>query len=122
MSRIFISYRRDDSAGFAGRLADGQEKVGAGGISYGLRTVPVAMGIAERIAALAPNAWLINFTNPAGLITQAIQAVLGDRAIGICDSPVGLGRRAATALGFQGADVQLGYAGLNHLVLVGAWI
>lgn len=93
----------------------GQETVGAGGISYGLRTVPVAVGIAERIAALAPNAWLINFTNPAGLITQAIQAVLGDRAIGICDSPVGLGRRAATALGFQGADVQLGYAGLNHL-------
>ena len=51
--------------------------------------------IAERVAALAPDAWVINFTNPAGLVTEAMSRHLGDRVIGICDSPVGLGRRVA---------------------------
>ena len=70
----------------------GQETVGAGGISYGLRTVPVAAGDRPPIAAVAPEAWVINFTNPAGMVTEAMTAHLGDRVIGICDSPVGLGR------------------------------
>ena len=73
----------------------GQETVGAGGVSYGLRTLPVVDRIARRIAAVAPDAWVINFTNPAGLVTEAMSAHLGDRVIGICDSPVGLGRRVA---------------------------
>ncbi|MFE1783983.1 hypothetical protein ACFW9F_15695, partial [Streptomyces sp. NPDC059506] len=77
----------------------GQETVGAGGVLYGLRTVPVATAIAERVAALAPEAWVINFTNPAGTVTEAMSRVLGDRVIGICDSPVGLCRRAARAQG-----------------------
>ncbi|MFF3371610.1 6-phospho-beta-glucosidase [Streptomyces sp. NPDC002680] len=111
--------------GLAGRAADerialaegvlGQETVGAGGISFGLRTVPVAVAIAHRIAALAPDAWVINFTNPAGLVTEAMTAHLGDRVIGICDSPVGLGRRVAGALGVDPARVSLDYVGLNHL-------
>jgi len=111
--------------GAAGRVADervalaegvlGQETVGAGGIAYGLRTVPVARAYAERIARVAPEAWTINFTNPAGLVTEAMAAVLGERVIGICDSPVGLGRRVARALGADPARARLDYAGLNHL-------
>ncbi|MGA5279627.1 6-phospho-beta-glucosidase [Streptomyces griseoincarnatus] len=93
----------------------GQETVGAGGIAYGLRTVPVAVDIARRVARLAPDAWVINFTNPAGLVTEAMSHHLGDRVIGICDSPVGLGRRIARVLGAQPDEAWIDYVGLNHL-------
>ncbi|MFB7507434.1 6-phospho-beta-glucosidase [Streptomyces broussonetiae] len=93
----------------------GQETVGAGGIAYGLRTVPVAVDIARRVARLAPDAWVINFTNPAGLVTEAMSRHLGDRVIGICDSPVGLGRRIARALGADPGQAFIDYVGLNHL-------
>ncbi|BEL04221.1 6-phospho-beta-glucosidase [Actinoplanes sichuanensis] len=93
----------------------GQETVGAGGVAYGLRTLPVALHIAERIAAVAPQAWVINFTNPAGMVTEAMSRHLGDRVIGICDSPSGLGKRVARALGADPRTVRLDYAGLNHL-------
>ncbi len=92
----------------------GQETVGAGGIAYGLRTVPVARAIARRISLVAPDAWVINFTNPAGLVTEAMAAFLGDRVIGICDSPSALARRVTRALGVAG-PVEVAYAGLNHL-------
>jgi 6-phospho-beta-glucosidase len=111
--------------GLAGRVADervaldlgllGQETTGPGGVSYGLRTVPVAVHIAERAAAICPDAWTVNFTNPAGMVTEAMQRVLGDRVIGICDSPVGLARRAARALGHELDEVAPEYAGINHL-------
>jgi 6-phospho-beta-glucosidase len=94
----------------------GQETTGAGGVSYGLRTVPVAAAVARRIALVAPGAWVINFTNPAGLVTEAMAAHLGDRVIGICDSPAALGRRVVRALGVTPPGrVRLDYAGLNHL-------
>jgi 6-phospho-beta-glucosidase len=93
----------------------GQETTGAGGVGYGLRSVPAALHIAHRVQALAPDAWVINFTNPAGLVTQAMQSVLGDRVVGICDSPLGLARRAAGALGHDLGDLEIDYAGLNHL-------
>ncbi|MFE9358388.1 6-phospho-beta-glucosidase [Streptomyces olivaceoviridis] len=93
----------------------GQETVGAGGIAYGLRTVPVAVDIAQRVARLAPDAWVINFTNPAGLVTEAMARHLGDRVIGICDSPVGLGRRIARVLGADPREAWIDYVGLNHL-------
>ncbi|MFE9567455.1 6-phospho-beta-glucosidase [Streptomyces sp. NPDC006692] len=111
--------------GLEGRAADerialaegvlGQETVGAGGIAYGLRTVPVAVEIARRVKALAPEAWVINFTNPAGLVAEAMAEHLGDRVIGICDSPVGLARRVARVVGADPDTVRLDYAGLNHL-------
>jgi 6-phospho-beta-glucosidase len=111
--------------GLEGRAADerialdegvlGQETVGAGGVSYGLRTIPMMTEVARRIAELAPDAWVINFTNPAGMVTEAMSAHLGDRVIGICDSPVGLGRRVAGALGVDPDAARLDYAGLNHL-------
>ncbi|MEO7447899.1 MAG: 6-phospho-beta-glucosidase, partial [Humibacillus sp.] len=111
--------------GLVGRTADervaldlgvlGQETTGPGGVSFGLRTVPVAVHIAERVAAVAPDSWVINFTNPAGMVTEAMQQVLGERVIGICDSPIGLGRRAARALGYDPETTSLDYVGLNHL-------
>ncbi|MFE3324414.1 6-phospho-beta-glucosidase [Streptomyces sp. NPDC059176] len=111
--------------GLEGRAADerialaegvlGQETVGAGGVAYGLRTVPVALDVAGRIARLAPEAWVINFTNPAGLVTEAMSRLLGDRVIGICDSPVGLVRRVAGVLGIDPTAARVDYVGLNHL-------
>lgn len=93
----------------------GQETVGAGGILYGLRTVPVARDIARRVADRAPAAWLINFTNPAGMVTEAMSDILGDRVIGICDSPAGMCLRVAHALGVDPDEARFDYAGLNHL-------
>jgi 6-phospho-beta-glucosidase len=93
----------------------GQETTGAGGVSFALRTVPVAVAIAEEVARVAPGAWVINFTNPAGLVTEAMAAALGDRVIGICDSPSALGRRVVRALGLPPGGARLDYAGLNHL-------
>ena len=93
----------------------GQETVGAGGISYGLRTVPVAVEVARRTAEVAPDAWVINFTNPAGMVTEAMSHHLGAKVIGICDEPVGLGRRVLHALGVDAGAARLDYVGLNHL-------
>jgi 6-phospho-beta-glucosidase len=67
------------------------------------------------VARLAPDAWVINFTNPAGLVTEAMSRHLGDRVIGICDSPVGLGRRIARVLGADPKEAWIDYVGLNHL-------
>jgi 6-phospho-beta-glucosidase len=93
----------------------GQETTGPGGLAYGMRTVPVAIHVAERVAQICPQAWVINFTNPAGMITEAMQQVLGDRVVGICDTPIGLGRRAARALGLDLDRTDFDYVGLNHL-------
>ena len=94
----------------------GQETVGAGGIAYALRTVPVARRIARAIRDAAPDAWVINFTNPAGVVTEALRVDLGERVVGICDSPIGLGRRALQAAGVTDvAAAEIDYVGLNHL-------
>lgn len=111
--------------GLAGRTCDervaldlgllGQETTGPGGLAYGLRTVPVAREIARRVAAVAPGAFVIDFTNPAGLITQAMNAEIPGRVVGICDSPIALIRRVARALEVDPARVSADYVGLNHL-------
>ncbi|MEJ5946857.1 6-phospho-beta-glucosidase [Pseudokineococcus basanitobsidens] len=111
--------------GTAGRVLDervaldlgvlGQETVGPGGLSYALRTLPHARHLAERVRAVAPEAWVISFTNPAGMITEAMRAVLGERVVGICDTPIGLVRKAVRALGADGRPVDFDYAGTNHL-------
>ncbi|RAX20038.1 6-phospho-beta-glucosidase [Actinomyces sp. Z5] len=102
----------------------GQETVGAGGYAYAFRTIPAAMELARTVRDLAPEAWVINFTNPAGIITQAMRTVLGGRVVGICDTPIGLVRRATTAVGGDaarasrigpGAGLDFDYVGLNHL-------
>ncbi|WP_022894047.1 6-phospho-beta-glucosidase [Agromyces subbeticus] len=93
----------------------GQETVGPGGLAYALRTVPFMTRLAETIRDVAPDAWVINFTNPAGIVTEAMQRVLGDRVVGICDTPIGLIRRAATAVSGTADRVDFDYVGLNHL-------
>ena len=93
----------------------GQETTGPGGICFALRTIPVMVRVAETIREHAPDAWLINFTNPAGMVTEAVRQVLGDRAVGICDSPSGLCRRVATAVDRNAEDLWFEYFGLNHL-------
>lgn len=111
--------------GLEGRCADehvaldegvlGQETTGPGGIAYAIRTVPVMMRLAETMRAHAPTAFLLNFTNPAGIITEATSTVLGERVLGICDTPSELGRRVAAALGHPVRSVGMDYVGLNHL-------
>jgi 6-phospho-beta-glucosidase len=111
--------------GLRGRVCDeraaldrgvlGQETTGAGGVCYGLRTLPVAMHIARTVRRVAPVAYVINFTNPAGMVTEAMARVLGDRVVGICDSPVGMFKRVARALDVPVERAFFDYAGLNHL-------
>ncbi|HET7305149.1 MAG TPA: 6-phospho-beta-glucosidase [Segeticoccus sp.] len=93
----------------------GQETTGPGGIAYALRTIPVARRVAERVRACCPDAWVINFTNPAGMVTEAMQQVLGDRVVGICDSPIAMVRRVARALRLDPDRTTPEYVGLNHL-------
>jgi 6-phospho-beta-glucosidase len=93
----------------------GQETTGPGGLAYALRTLPVMLDIASRVRAKAPNAWFINFTNPAGIITEGLRTVLGNRVVGICDTPIGLLRRAAMAVTGQPDATEFDYVGLNHL-------
>ena len=93
----------------------GQETTGPGGLAYALRTLPVMLRIAERAKELAPQAWFINFTNPAGIITEGLRRVLGDRVVGICDTPIGLMRRAALAITGSPTVTTFDYVGLNHL-------
>jgi 6-phospho-beta-glucosidase len=93
----------------------GQETVGPGGICFALRTIPQMRRIAEAVAARAPDAWFLNFTNPAGLVTEAIREFLGDRGVGICDSATSLCDHVAAALGRPRAALVFDYAGLNHL-------
>lgn len=93
----------------------GQETTGPGGVAMALRTVPVALEHARIVERLAPKAWLINFTNPAGLITQALMQHSKLKVVGICDTPAELLHRIAQVLGEPTSDVQCDYAGLNHL-------
>ena len=113
------------SGGLEGRILDetaalaqgviGQETTGPGGITFALRTVPVVTGIAEVVARRAPNATFVNFTNPVGLVTEAVRRVLGDRVIGICDAPLDLCKRVAGAIGRPPEDLWFDYFGINHL-------
>jgi 6-phospho-beta-glucosidase len=93
----------------------GQETVGPGGICFALRTVPVILDIARVAGERAPSAWFVNFTNPAGLVTEALRSVVEDRVVGICDSPTALCGHVAAALGRRVDDLVWDYAGLNHL-------
>jgi 6-phospho-beta-glucosidase len=92
----------------------GQETTGAGGLAKALRTVPVVLDIAERVARLAPDAWIVDFTNPVGIVTRALLDA-GHRAVGLCNVAIGFQRRFAAALGVPPGDLRLGHVGLNHL-------
>ncbi len=94
----------------------GQETTGPGGFAMALRTVPVILKYVELIKELAPDAWLLNFTNPAGILTEAITRVAGfEHAVGICDNPGAMMRAAAAFLKVQPEQLFPEYYGLNHL-------
>lgn len=93
----------------------GQETTGPGGIAMGQRTIPVAIEQARMVERIAPSARIINFTNPAGLITQAVMHNSNARVVGICDTPTEILHRIQSALGATAAEVECEYVGLNHL-------
>ncbi|MEU6092913.1 6-phospho-beta-glucosidase [Streptomyces sp. NPDC047085] len=92
----------------------GQETTGAGGLAKALRTVPVVLDIAERVRRANPRAWIIDFTNPVGIVTRALLQA-GHRAVGLCNVAIGLQRKFAALLGTDPKDVHLDHVGLNHL-------
>ena len=94
----------------------GQETTGAGGFSYAIRTIPAMIGYMKLIRRLAkPGAPVFNFTNPAGLVTQALYDAGFDRIIGICDNATGIKTDTAEALGVNASDLLVKVYGLNHL-------
>ena len=93
----------------------GQETTGPGGVAMALRTISVAVEQARLVERLSPQAWIVNFTNPAGLVTQAIKHHSSARVVGICDTPTEMLHRIHTALGVSPGDVHCDYVGLNHL-------
>lgn len=93
----------------------GQETTGPGGFAKALRTVPVVLDIAEQVRKHAkPDAWIIDFTNPVGIVTRALVSA-GHRAVGLCNVAIGFQRRFAAMLDVDFRDVQLDHVGLNHL-------
>ncbi|MGW4733376.1 6-phospho-beta-glucosidase [Streptomyces shenzhenensis] len=92
----------------------GQETTGAGGLAKALRTVPVVLDIAERVRRANPNAWIIDFTNPVGIVTRALLQA-GHRAVGLCNVAIGFQRKFAALLGTAPQDIHLDHVGLNHL-------
>ena len=95
----------------------GQETNGAGGLFKALRTVPVILDIAKDIQELCPNAWLINFTNPAGIVTEALLRYgVHKKVVGVCNVPIGMQFGFADALGVDRDSVTVDFAGLNHMV------
>jgi 6-phospho-beta-glucosidase len=92
----------------------GQETTGFGGLSKALRTVPVVLGIADRVRELAPDAWIVDFTNPVGIVTRALLDA-GHKAVGLCSAAIVFQRHFAKVLGVEPHRIELDHAGLNHL-------
>jgi 6-phospho-beta-glucosidase len=92
----------------------GQETTGPGGFAMALRTIPAMLEYARLIEDVAPDAILVNFTNPVGVIVQALNDHSSVRIVGVCDGPIDMKRSVAQLLGVPGDDVHVDYAGLNH--------
>lgn len=107
----------DERLGLSHRLL-GQETTGVGGFAKALRTIPVMLDIARRVERLAPKAWIINFTNPAGIVTEAVSRHSKAKIIGLCNVPVTMHHMIADMLKLPYDDVSLRFAGLNHMVWV----
>jgi 6-phospho-beta-glucosidase len=96
----------------------GQETTGAGGLGKALRTVPVVLDLAEEVRRRAAgDAWIIDFTNPVGIVTRALREA-GHRAVGLCNVAIGLQRRIAGMLGIEPDRVLVDQVGLNHLTWI----
>ncbi|WAH36054.1 6-phospho-beta-glucosidase [Alicyclobacillus dauci] len=93
----------------------GQETTGAGGFAKALRTVPVILDIAKDIQELAPDAWMMNFTNPAGINTEAVLNHSKVKSIGLCNLPIGTQMQVANLTGVSAAEIDMEWVGINHL-------
>lgn len=94
----------------------GQETTGAGGFAMGIRSIPVLLDYVNQMRELCPDAWLINFANPAGMLTEAvIRQTDWTRVVGICDAPTSMHLVIAGLLGAKPEELYLDYFGLNHL-------
>ncbi len=96
----------------------GQETTGPGGFAKALRTIPAILDICRDIEELAPNAWLINFTNPAGMVTEAVNKYTNVKVMGLCNVPINMHHSIARTLGVVPDEASLEFAGLNHMVWV----
>ena len=94
----------------------GQETCGPGGFAKALRTIPVILDICKDIEEVCPNAWLINFTNPSGIVTEAINKYTNVKCLGLCNVPIHMKMTFADVLGVKPEDLFVEYIGLNHLV------
>ncbi|WP_088051725.1 6-phospho-beta-glucosidase [Virgibacillus dakarensis] len=95
----------------------GQETNGAGGAFKAFRTIPVLMDIAKDIQAICPDAWMINFTNPAGMVTEALQKhAVHKKVIGVCNIPYNMRHSVAEILDIDPATVRIEFVGMNHFV------
>lgn len=94
----------------------GQETNGAGGFAKAIRTIPVILDICRDIERLAPKAWLINFTNPASIITEAVTRYSKVKIIGLCNVPLGMINNVAKILKVESTRISIDFAGLNHMV------
>lgn len=93
----------------------GQETTGPGGMMKALRTVPVILDICKDIEELAPNAWMLNFTNPAGIVTEAVQKYSKVKTVGLCNSPINFQKYVAKQYGVSEHEVLPEFVGINHL-------
>lgn len=95
----------------------GQETNGAGGMLKAFRTIPVLLEIDKDMSELCPNAWMINFTNPAGMVTEAIVRYgINKKVIGLCNVPIGMEKAVASIMNVDHSRVRVDFAGLNHMV------
>jgi 6-phospho-beta-glucosidase len=92
----------------------GQETTGYGGLAKALRTVPVVLRIADTVRERAPNAWIVDFTNPVGIVTKALLDA-GHRAVGLCSAAMVFQRHFAMLLDVAPERIELDHVGLNHL-------
>ncbi len=93
----------------------GQETTGAGGMMKALRTIPIMLGVARKMEELSPDGWLINYTNPTGLVTEAVTRYTRANIAGFCSGGIFPKMWAKKALGISYDRVQYDYAGLNHM-------
>lgn len=93
----------------------GQETTGAGGFAKGLRTIPVILDIAQDIRELAPDAWMVNFTNPTGMVTEAVLKYGGVKTVGLCNLAIGTRMQIAKLAGVDRSLVDFEWIGINHL-------
>ena len=124
-SYVITQFRQ---GGLAGRVFDerlplkydtvGQETTGPGGFALALRTIPVILSIAKDMERLCPDAWLINFTNPSGIITEAVTKYSNIKCIGLCNVPINMERAMAELFNVEPEEIYCEFIGLNHL----SWI